>query len=69
MIAIGGAIGTVPAMYSARSGYEIVNEIGTTAIRAKSDRQTQRLIALADEAGFTVLSPRDPAARGGNSNP
>ena len=55
----------VPAMYSARSGDEIVNEIGTTAIRAKSQRQTQRLIGLADEAGFTVRSPRDPAARGG----
>jgi kynureninase len=55
----------VPAMYSARSGYEIVNEIGTTAIREKSVRQTQRLIALADEAGFTVRSPRDPATRGG----
>jgi len=55
----------VPAMYSARSGYEIVNEIGVTAIREKSQRQTQRLIALADEAGLTVRSPRDPAARGG----
>ena len=55
----------VPAMYSARSGYEIVNEIGTTAIRAKSQRQTQRLISMADEAGFTIRSPRDPAARGG----
>jgi kynureninase len=55
----------VPAMYSARSGYEIVNEIGTTAIRAKSQRQTQRLIGLADEAGFIVSSLRDPAERGG----
>jgi len=55
----------VPAMYSARSGYEIVNEIGVAAIREKSQRQTQRLIALADEAGLTVRSPRDPAARGG----
>jgi kynureninase len=55
----------VPAMYSARSGYEIVNEIGVPAIRAKSKRQTQRLIALADEAGLTVHSPRDPEARGG----
>jgi kynureninase len=55
----------VPAMYSARSGYEIVNEVGVTAIRAKSERQTQRIIALADEAGFTVRSPRDPATRGG----
>jgi kynureninase len=55
----------VPAMYSARSGYEIVNEIGVAAIREKSQRQTQRLIALADEAGLTVRSPRDPALRGG----
>ena len=55
----------VPAMYSARSGYEIVNEIGVAAIRAKSQRQTQRLITLADEAGLTVRSPRDSAARGG----
>ncbi len=55
----------VPAMYSARSGYEIVNEIGVAAIREKSKRQTQRLIALADAAGITVRSPRDPEQRGG----
>jgi kynureninase len=55
----------VPAMYSARSGYEIVAEIGVEAIRAKSQRQTQRLIALADDAGLPVYGPRDPAARGG----
>lgn len=55
----------VPAMYSARSGYEIVNEIGVDAIRAKSKRQTELLIALADEAGMVVRSPRDPNQRGG----
>lgn len=55
----------VPAMYSARSGYEIVNEIGVEAIRAKSKRQTKLLIALADEAGINVRSPRDPENRGG----
>ncbi len=55
----------VPAMYSAKSGYEIVNQIGVPAIRDKSKRQTQKLIALADEAGLTVRSPRDPEARGG----
>jgi kynureninase len=52
-------------MYSARSGYEIVHAIGVEAIRAKSQRQTQRLIALADEKGLTVRSPRDPDRRGG----
>jgi kynureninase len=55
----------VPAMYSARSGYEIVNEIGVDAIRAKSMRQTQLLIALADDAGLAVHGPRDPDLRGG----
>jgi kynureninase len=55
----------VPAMYSARSGYEIVNEIGVEAIRVKSERQTQKLIALADESGLVVRSPRDAAMRGG----
>ena len=55
----------VPALYSARSGYEIVNQIGVEAIRAKSIRQTQRLIELAEEAGFRVNSCRDPRSRGG----
>ncbi len=55
----------VPAMYSARSGYEIVAEIGIPAIRAKSQRQTQRLISLADEHALTVRSPRNPDHRGG----
>jgi kynureninase len=55
----------VPAMYSARSGYEIVNEIGVRIIREKSIRQTQLLIELADAAGLTVRSPRDPHQRGG----
>ena len=55
----------VPAMYSARSGYEIVNEIGIPAIREKSQRQTQLLIQLADEAGIPVRSPRNPDHRGG----
>jgi kynureninase len=55
----------IPAMYSAMSGYEIINEIGVPAIREKSVRQTERLIALAEEAGFRVNSPRDPKHRGG----
>lgn len=56
---------SIPALYSARSGYEIVNQIGVDAIRAKSLRQTQRLIDLADESGLRVRSCRDPQSRGG----
>ena len=55
----------IPALYAARSGYEIINQIGVTAIREKSVRQTQLLISLAEEAGFRVTSPKDPARRGG----
>ena len=55
----------VPALYAATSGYDLVEEIGVEAIRANSVRQTELLIHLADEAGFEVRSPRDPALRGG----
>ncbi len=55
----------VPALYSARGGYEIINEIGVEAIRAKSLRQTQFLMDLADEADFPVRTCREPDRRGG----
>jgi kynureninase len=55
----------IPALYAARSGYRIINEIGVEAIRAKSVKQTQHLIELAEEAGFRVTSPRDAERRGG----
>jgi len=55
----------IPALYAAESGYKIINEIGVAAIREKSLRQTQYLIRLAEEAGFQITSPKDPARRGG----
>jgi len=55
----------IPALYSARTGYEIIHRVGVTAIREKSLRQTQRLLDLAAEAGFRVNTPRPPAERGG----
>jgi kynureninase len=55
----------IPALYAARSGYRIINEIGVEEIRGKSVRQTTRLIELAQEAGFRVTSPADPDRRGG----
>src|SRR5947208_9318540 len=55
----------IPALYAAESGYKIINEIGVIAIREKSVRQTEALIVLAEEAGFCVTSPKDPAQRGG----
>jgi kynureninase len=55
----------IPALYAAESGYHIINEIGVENIRAKSVRQTTRLIELAREAGFQVTSPEHAAQRGG----
>jgi kynureninase len=55
----------VPALYAARSGYEIINEIGVENIRAKSQRQTQLLIELADDAGIPVRTCREAGLRGG----
>lgn len=55
----------IPALYGARAGFEIVRQIGVAAIRAKSQRQTQRIIDLADQAGLAVRTPRAPEARGG----
>lgn len=55
----------IPALYAAQSGYRIINEIGLDRIRAKSVRQTERLIELAEEAGFKVTSPKNSNQRGG----
>jgi kynureninase len=55
----------IPALYAAQSGYRIINEIGVEQIRRKSVRQTERLIALAEEAGFKVTSPKNSDDRGG----
>ncbi len=55
----------VPGLYSARPGYEIVMEAGVENIRAKSLRQTQLLMDLADEAGIAVRTCREAGRRGG----
>src|SRR5437763_850194 len=55
----------VPALYAAQPGLRIVSEIGVPEIRQKSERQTARLIELADARGWGVNTPRDPRRRGG----
>jgi kynureninase len=55
----------VAALYQARAGAEVIAEIGVARIRAKSIRQTTRILQLCDEAGYRVNTPRDPAHRGG----
>ena len=55
----------VPALYAATEGPRIVRRVGIEAVRAKSTRQTARLVELAEARGYRVSAPRDPARRGG----
>ncbi len=60
-----GGSPSVPALYSARSGYEIILEVGVDAIREKSMRQTALIFERADQAGLKLNSPRRPEQRAG----
>lgn len=60
-----GGTPPVPALYAAIEGPRLVHEAGIANVRAKSERQTARLIALADERGYRVHAPRTAAERGG----
>jgi len=55
----------VPSLYACQPGLEILAEVGIEKIRAKSQRQTQRLMEGATARGWRVNTPRDPAERGG----
>jgi len=65
------ALGTppVPALYAAREGPKVIAEASggdMNTIRAKSLRQTQRIIDLADARGFELRTPREAERRGGS---
>ncbi len=60
-----GGTPAIAALYQARAGAEIIAQVGVERIRAKSLRQTQRMIELVDEMGFKLSSPRAPERRGG----
>lgn len=55
----------IPALFAAIEGPRILRAAGVERIRAKSMRQTARLIELAQARGFAVTAPLDPARRGG----
>ena len=55
----------IPSLYANRPGVEIIAQVGVENIREKSLRQTALLIDLAEQAGYAINSPRDPAQRGG----
>ena len=56
---------SIPALYAAKPGLLVINEVGIHAIREKSQRQTARLMDLAAREGYPCTTPRDPARRAG----
>ena len=60
-----GGTPVIPALFASVEGPRLVKRAGVEAIRAKSVRQTARLIALAETRGYRVSAPRDPGRRGG----
>jgi kynureninase len=60
-----GGTPVIPALFANLEGPRIVRRAGMDAIRAKSMRQTARLVDLADSHGYAVSAPRDPSKRGG----
>ncbi len=55
----------VPALFAATAGYDIIEEVGIAPIRERSLALTQLLIEHCDAAGLAIVSPREPARRGG----
>ncbi len=60
-----GGTPAVPAVYTARPGWDIVASLGVERIRQKSLRQTRLLRDMVDERGFVVNTPREDDERGG----
>ncbi len=56
----------VPALYAASAGYDAIEEVGVARIRERSLALTQLLIDRCDAAGLEIVSPREPARRGGS---
>jgi kynureninase len=56
---------SVPALYAAGAGYEIVKAIGVAAIRRKSERQVQMILDRALALGITPRAAPTARERGG----
>ncbi len=61
---IGGTM-AIPAVYTARAGWEVIARLGVERIRRKSLRQTAMVRELALVRGFQVNTPHGDDERGG----
>jgi kynureninase len=57
---------SIPALYSALPGLQILEEVGVETIARESRRRTEWMIEFALERGWKINSPRDVNERGGS---
>src|SRR5919106_440373 len=57
---------SIPALYSAIPGLEIIESVGVPEIAAESQRRTELMIDFASERGWTINTPREKSQRGGS---
>ena len=57
---------SIPALYSAIPGLEIIESVGVKEISTESRRRTQRIIEFAQERGWKLNTPLDVEQRGGS---
>ena len=57
---------SIPALYSAIPGLEIIESVGVKEIATESRRRTQRIIEFAQERGWKLNTPLDVEQRGGS---
>ena len=57
---------SIPALYSAIPGLEIIEAVGVSEIAAESQRRTQSMIDFARARGWTINTPLEKDQRGGS---
>lgn len=57
---------SIPALYSAIPGIDIIESVGIADIASESQRRTQLMIDFASERGWTINTPRENDRRGGS---
>jgi len=57
---------SIPALYSAIPGLDIIESVGIENVAAESERRTQFMIDFARERGWTVNTPPELERRGGS---
>ena len=57
---------SIPALYSAMPGLDIIESVGLETIASESRRRTDRMIEFARARGWTLNTPLEPERRGGS---